>query len=177
MQRFPGTTKHVSQGFTLIELLVTIALASILMALAVPSFNSFVVSSKLAAQTNEIVAAINFARSEAIRGNGNVSFCRASSDTATACATTADAWLYWIVRTPAGTVTRRGIVNASLSVRSTLDTDQAIFGSDGRARTGTALINDREISICAASQTTDNIRKIVLGSASRMTVTSASGGC
>lgn len=57
----------VSLGFTLIELLVTIAVAAILLGLAIPNFQSFFINNRLVTGANDFVAALNTARSEAIR--------------------------------------------------------------------------------------------------------------
>jgi type IV fimbrial biogenesis protein FimT len=173
-----GAAKPVS-GFTLVELLMTIALASILMAIAVPSFNQLVVGSRLTTQANELVAAINLARSEAIKRNANISLCRANSATATACSASAGNWQHWIVRTGAGTVVRRGIVNTSgaLVVQSTLNGDQVIFGSDGLARTGGALVNDHRITVCSRRTDDGNARRVVLGAGSRLSTQSLSLEC
>ncbi|MBL0457607.1 type IVa pilus pseudopilin TppE [Aeromonas enteropelogenes] len=59
-------------GFSLVELMVTIALVSLLLTLGVPSFNSLLRSMTLNTQANNFVAAINLARSEAIRRNAAV---------------------------------------------------------------------------------------------------------
>lgn len=59
-------------GFTLIELMVTIALLSILLTLGVPSFNSLIRNMNLTTQTNQFVASVQLARSEAVRRNRNV---------------------------------------------------------------------------------------------------------
>ena len=54
-------------GFTIIEIVVTISVAGILMAIAVPAFNTFIQNQRLATVTNSLVLSLNFARSEAIK--------------------------------------------------------------------------------------------------------------
>jgi type IV fimbrial biogenesis protein FimT len=56
-------------GFTLMELLVTIAIASILLSVAIPSFTPTIASNRLTTYANELVTALNLARSEAIKRN------------------------------------------------------------------------------------------------------------
>jgi type IV fimbrial biogenesis protein FimT len=55
------------RGFTLIELMVTIAVLAILLAVAVPSFQRASMNARLSAQTNELIASLKEARSEAAR--------------------------------------------------------------------------------------------------------------
>lgn len=66
------------QGVTLIELLVVIAIVGILAVLAVPSFQETIVRNRMAAQSNEFLTALNFARSEAIKRGNSVTLCRSS---------------------------------------------------------------------------------------------------
>ena len=46
-------------GFTLIELLTTIMVGGILLTVAVPAFNSFVLSDRNVGQVNSLVASLN----------------------------------------------------------------------------------------------------------------------
>jgi type IV fimbrial biogenesis protein FimT len=83
-------------GFTLVELMVTLAVFGILALAAVPAFNGYVNSNRLISETNTIVGALNFARSEAIKRRANISVCR--SDNGTSCTGTAGTWnVGWIV--------------------------------------------------------------------------------
>jgi type IV fimbrial biogenesis protein FimT len=62
-----------SAGFTLIELMVTLAVAAVLLGLAVPAFNELVRQRAMIARINDMVLAISYARSEAVRLGGQVS--------------------------------------------------------------------------------------------------------
>jgi type IV fimbrial biogenesis protein FimT len=61
-----------SSGFTLIELLTVVALASVMMAVGIPSFKSFVAGQRVKTATGEFSSAATFARSEAIKRNAEV---------------------------------------------------------------------------------------------------------
>ena len=54
-------------GFTLIELLVLLAVLGVVAAIAVPSFTTFIQSNQLITTSNDLVGALNVARSEAVR--------------------------------------------------------------------------------------------------------------
>jgi len=89
MQRRASTA-----GFTLIELIIVVALAAIIMTLAVPSFQHMVANNRITSHTNELVMAINMARSEAVKRNVRVILCRSANPTASppACGGTANDW-------------------------------------------------------------------------------------
>lgn len=59
-------------GFTLTELMVTVSIASIMLAVAVPSFHSLILDNRLASQSAEFTGALAMARSEASRRGSRV---------------------------------------------------------------------------------------------------------
>lgn len=60
-------TARPGHGVTLVELMVTLAVMAILATVAGPSFFNMIATNRMANQTNELVAALNAAKSEAIR--------------------------------------------------------------------------------------------------------------
>ena len=120
----------LQRGFTLIELMVTLSVAAILLTVAVPNFQIFVMNNRMATQANDLITALNLARSEAVKRAANVTVC-ASSNTTSCTGTWAQGW---IVRDAAGTPIR---VQQALGGASTLSggTDVAstiTFTSTGR---------------------------------------------
>jgi type IV fimbrial biogenesis protein FimT len=82
-------------GFTLVELMVTIAIVAILVAVAFPSFESSLRSSRLATASNELMASVSLARSEAIRNPGGAGLCT-SVDGMACGGDWNDGWIVWI---------------------------------------------------------------------------------
>ena len=92
--------KNCIKGFTLIELMIGIALAAIIVSMAAPSFNSAMKNNKIVAETNELIADINFARSEAVKRSTPVVLCRSASPSHTTptCSGNASNWSSgWLV--------------------------------------------------------------------------------
>ena len=71
------------------EVLVVIAISAILIAIAVPAFNASIARAKTTDAANSLLAAVELARSEAIRRSVNVSVCRVQSTVTPACSTAA----------------------------------------------------------------------------------------
>jgi type IV fimbrial biogenesis protein FimT len=160
--------------------MTTLAIAALLLAIAVPSFRTMTINSRLTAQVNDLVSAANIARSEAIKRNANISFCRTDSATATACSTTTGNWANWIVATSGGTVIRKGTVpdyGNTIVVGSTLTSDTVTFGSDGLARTGGALVTTGTLRVSTTKLSKDNYRCITLGRGSRISTETKTGSC
>ncbi|MBP8275996.1 MAG: GspH/FimT family pseudopilin [Propionivibrio sp.] len=89
------------RGFTLVELMVAIALLSILLGLAAPSFSDWIARTKIQSAANSISVALATARSEAVKRGRNVSVC-VSTDGST-CATGSNWATGWVIYATAGT--------------------------------------------------------------------------
>jgi type IV fimbrial biogenesis protein FimT len=63
------------RGFTLVELLVVIAVAAVLAVIAVPSFQNSVTSNRADTASNQFVALLSMARSEALKQGATVQVC------------------------------------------------------------------------------------------------------
>lgn len=60
-------SENIQSGFTLVEVVVTLAVAGIIIGMAIPSFRELIANSRLTTTTNNLVASISYARSEAIK--------------------------------------------------------------------------------------------------------------
>ena len=70
----------MQRGFTIIELLITMTIVGILATLAGPSFSEMLKNNRLTTQTNDLILAMNIARSEAVKRGRSVTI---TSDTNT----------------------------------------------------------------------------------------------
>lgn len=108
-----------ARGFTLLELLVTITIAAILVAIAVPSFRTTIQKHRLRSATDNLQAAIDYARSEAVLRGTYVSVC-ASADGAT-CSATKTYETGWLVYAhPVATTAAQDVYSADTKKGMTL---------------------------------------------------------
>ena len=83
-----------ARGFTLVELMITVAVIGILAVVAVPAMTDMINNSRLRGQSEEVTAALQLARSEAVRRNQRITACAAASGTT--CAASATRFVvYW----------------------------------------------------------------------------------
>ncbi len=107
-------------GFSLLELMITLAVAAILVVIAVPSFTNLIRRSQVSSASNELLASMSYARTEAVNRGQQVSMC--PSTNFTSCSGTASFEPGWIIYTyPAGAASAgKSYVNGTdLLLRST----------------------------------------------------------
>ncbi len=121
-------TRPVARGFTLIELLVTLAVLVIIITVGVPGFQNLTNQNRAAGTANELLTALQAARSAAVTRSRDIEIC--ASDTTGAedpdnisCSNSSDWSTGWVVRDPG--------VGETLRVRGPVRGGVAIRGPDG----------------------------------------------
>ena len=170
-------------GFTLVELMITIAVAAILLAVAVPSFRTITLSSRLSTASNDVVAAFNTARLEAIKLNAHTQLCSDSASTNTsdtlgsACGTQAGA-VYAMNGTSAALVR-----TASLNVTSPLKFNGGMaalrFNGQGMATAAgsTAPMSGVIADICTSDLSSGNHRIVTVTTGYSIQTQTTTGDC
>lgn len=183
-------------GFTIIELMIVVTLLAVLAAFAFPSFQSFIASNRLTAESNELLSGMNLARSEAVRVQRRVLLCRAAAadgvvnfSATNGCVTTANsepwqAWAVFVDENSNGAIdgTERilrmqAITGNALELISNDDLAAAgnriAFRPDGMARgQGSLALQTAQIRVCDRSGALggSNMRVVSLVSGSRMSI-------
>jgi type IV fimbrial biogenesis protein FimT len=128
--------KTAQFGFSLVELMVTVAIATILASLAVPSFRTMLVGRTVESTADTLVSDIRFARSEAIKRTTKVTICASSNGTS--CTGTGALWKSgWIVFVDDGTGGTDGAVDTGdvvLRVQDAVTGITSIAATDGSSR-------------------------------------------
>ena len=150
----------------MIELMASLAISSILMAAAAPSMVGTYQQYAVTSQANELVNALTQARSEAIRRNTPLRFCRAASETSTTCASNLGTWQYWLLLAN-NQVVNRGLIKSSANLKQTTNFQSITFGADGMAYSNQQLLASAYIQLKAGSE----VRCVNLHSGNRTRVT------
>ena len=136
------------RGFTLVELVIVVTVAAILLVIGVPALQDLVRNNRLVTETNDLVAHLNLARSEAIKRRTRVAIC--SSTAAGAAVPACDGGTDWdtgwvvfvdadsdgVVDSAADVIRRSAVVAGATHVRASGGT--LSFGADGSVAGGAA---------------------------------------
>jgi len=94
------------RGVTLAEVMVVVGIVSILAMLAAPNFSAMIERNRINSAANELMMALQLARSEAIRLNSTTTLCRSANGTSCASPTGwENGWIVFHDRNGDGSVT------------------------------------------------------------------------
>lgn len=131
-----------SSGFSLVELMVALAILAIVVAIALPDYQSSMASNREASASNILLGTMQFARSEAVTRRTPVTVC--PSQNASTCGS--DWSSGGVVRTSPGAVLRAIPAARDVSIGGTAIT----FRSDGTSTGGRLTVGStRAVSVNA----------------------------
>ena len=143
--------KRPQAGFTLLELMVVLAIAGILMAVGIPAMRDFIRNGRITSAANDVMAALHFARSEAIKRRLDVTLCTSANaleadgdpNPSPDCAATSNlaGWIVFVDNAPFGTreagdevLLNRGPMNPEIVGRSSVNPLAVTYQANGFAR-------------------------------------------
>lgn len=179
-----GNPVDMAGGFTLIELMVTLAVLAVIIAITTPLFAGVINSNRLTSNANELVAALQIARTESIRNNARAVLCE--SDNGSSCTGNA-AWRGWIVSVDSN---RNGIVESSEILKvgrveaptqmlpsSNITNSRVVFRADGMAYDGNNNLLQAVIRVCLpVTNPPINVRDLNIAAGSRVAIKRATAG-
>ncbi len=177
------TTRRHLRGFTMVELVFTLAVAAVLLAIAVPSFKTITLSSKLTTTANDVVGAVRIARMEAIKRNASTQLCSNDATTNTAdtlgakCGTETGA-VYALINGVAVPV-RAGMTGLTTPLQMSSTMAALRFTGQGLGYDpGTTTLHGGKVAdICTSQMSSDNHRVITMTAGSILETTKTSGAC
>lgn len=122
-------------GFTLIELIITLVIAGVLVAIGVPNLAEFLKNSTRTTRLNDIVTALNYARSESVKRNTEIRVC-STTDFATCAASTSFTSGYMVLDISQSAVLRVFQTDISGDTTIIASTTQFDYQGDGFPATG-----------------------------------------
>jgi type IV fimbrial biogenesis protein FimT len=159
-------------GLSLLELLSAIGILGILTALAVPSFVSVTTSNALAADTNDLVASLQQARSQAITQGANVTVCAADA-TLTGCSGAGNWNTGWVVMDAAANVLRVHeplVANTAIEINVVNAPGAVVFNRNGFST------DARTLKLCGPNNMANRTRGIVITTDGRVRLASDGNG-
>ena len=175
-------------GVTLIELMTVVTVLAILSTLAAPSMRDFLIRNRTAAISNEFVATVLRARSEAVSRNSCVTVCSSTlADSPPQCTATANWQAGWVAFANPGcnaaldvpasgddVFVRAGPFDASYTLSSNgTNATKLMFSPSGNARAGDAGRFDLQY----LSETRSSNRGICLSALGRTRLIDLGGTC
>lgn len=111
-----------SLGFSLIELVAALTVLAILATVALPSYQSFVLTQRVRGASYDLMTSLVFARSEAIKRNASVSITQAAGGWAQG----------WTVSAGAATLRTQDPYGGSVNITNSASVTTITYSNDGR---------------------------------------------
>lgn len=181
--RFRGALQY---GFSLLEIIIVVLILGVVLAIAVPSYTAMVNGNQLVATGNELLAAVQQARIEAIRRNQRVVLCP-SSDGSTCGSDWNRGWISFqdnnrddqvsvgeaVIAVGVPGTDTRVMPSPAIAAQNRLR-----FSPDGFAREpATGELLAARIAVCRpVTRPAENVRDLVLVSGSRTSLVRRSAG-
>lgn len=154
-----------SKGFTLVELVCAVAITVVLLTQAIPSFKDLIRSSHLTAQANYFIAAVNFARSEAIKRGRRVYICVRAGAQCDVLSDWEQGWLVFVdlngnqLADPGETVRVFEALDTEYILRNNANVAALVFYENGAARRASGALPMMSFRLCAPDASAGTIRE------------------
>ncbi len=152
--------KKTLSGFTLLELMITLAIAGIITMIGIPSFQGLINNSRLTAHANDLLTALNYARSEAVSRNTDIVIAKIGG--------VDSVWEGgWTISDGAELLKQHEALGNGYTLRTGGTYENTLtFTSAGFSKGDGGFAND-SFTICNADQDIASARKIVLNNIGR----------
>lgn len=182
-------------GFTLLELMIALAVGAIILTVGVAGFQTVINSGRVTGPANDLLAAVQSARIDALRTGRRAVICRSDAPDAASpsCSAGGGAWTGWLSFVDADgdgvlDAGERLLRSGSVKPPTVFTASAAITGAsnlivvrpDGMARAGNGALLGARLRFCVPSAyPPENARDVVITAGSRIVVERASlaGAC
>lgn len=128
-----------SKGFTLIELMVVLGIIAAITAFGIPSFRTLIADNRLTSTSNNIMGALQIARSEAVTQHTAIKVCAANSGN-TACANSTN-WSAGVLVLRGSTVLKV-VPSGNTGVTVTASANEISYAGNGTTSATTISVSD-----------------------------------